>query len=401
MITAPKFDALLEVLENKMYNPKAYDGKVKDKLRKLYELLDRIKQLAEDEYKILYFSVEKGKIEDYGNYEELKTYGEVLSYQEFEMRFNEEYPDEFNWYKMTSSRYKNYYSVSINSKNIIYADIESENENFENYQLQELLDFLITKVNDCIKKLENGTYNDYIFNNYSYKNRFGVIKRSDYWNLYPNIRKCLLSEISQEEIDYFLENASDKTDDRIKDMTSGKYFECVGLAYKNINDYETDNLKDKELYLKYADGRDEGLSKIDENSSLEFDSWYNDDSRYGGHPWEIIRGHSYARVNLYVSHDENGYYLSLDGTKILRKVEITKIFIALNKNNIPIEIHGVNSIKNAFQGNDYIGIVPSEIIPIQCGGYFKNYKPAEFIHLEEDKIFKYIKWEPLEKIELK
>ena len=76
---------------------------------------------------------------------------------------------------------------------------------------------------------------------------------------------------------------------------------------------------DKELYLKYADGRDEGLSEIDENSSVEFNKWYNDDNRFGGHPWEIIRGHSFARVNLQVCRDNKGYYLSIDGSGILRK----------------------------------------------------------------------------------
>lgn len=399
-MTAQKLDFLLEVLDIRNYNPESYDAKVKDKLNKLYDLFDKIMPLSEDEYKVLYFSVQKGNIEEYGNYEELKADGEVSNYEEFVNRFNEDYPDEIYWYKMTSTRYKNYRMISINSKNIIYADMDSENDCFNNYQLQELLDFLITRVKDCIKRLEERTYNDYISKNYSYKNRFGVIKREEYWEICPDIKKNLLSEISQEEMDYFIKNARDKTTNRIKKMTSSKYFECVGLAYKNTN-YEIGNLTDKELYLKYADGRDEGLSKIDENSSREFDNWYNDDSKFGGHPWEIIRGHTFARVNLQVGHDENGYYLSLDGSRILRKIEIAKIFIALNKNNIPIQIYNVDMIKNAFKGVDYIGIVPNEIIPIECGGYFKKYMPTEFIHMKDDKIFKYIKWESLEIIELK
>lgn len=399
-MTAPKLDFLLEVLDSRNYNPESYDMLVKEKINELYDLLDKIKPLSYDEYKVLYFSAEKGNIKEYGNYEELKIDGEVDSYEEFENRFNEDYPDEIIWYKMTSSKYKNYRMVSINSKNIIYADMDSENTNFENYQLQELLDFLIDKVKECIQRLEEGTYNDYISNNYSYKNRFGVIKRNEYWNLFPDIKQNLLSEISQKEMDYFIENASEETTNRIKDMTSGMYFECVGLAYKNTG-YEIGELTDKELYLKYADGRDEGLSKIDENSSEKFDKWYNDEKRFGGHPWEIIRGHSFARVNLQVGHDDKGYYLSLDGSRILRKIEIAKIFIALNKNNIPVQIYNVDTIKNAFKGIDYIGIVPNNIIPIECRGYFKKYKPTEFIHMENSKIFKYIKWESLENIKLK
>lgn len=400
MMTAPKLDFLIDVFDIKNYNPQSYDVLLKEKLGILYDLLDRIKPLSDDEYKVLYFSAPKGSIEEYINYNDENEYCDAEEYQEFVDRFNEDYPDEIYWYKMISTRYKNYRMISINSKNIIYADMDSDNCIPPNYQLQELLDFLINKVKECIKKLESGTYNDYIKENYSYKNRFGVIKRKDYWNLYPDNKKNLLNKISQEEMDYFIKNASKKQDNRIKNMTSGKYFECVGLVYKNIG-YEIGDLTNKELYLKYADGRDEGLSKVDENNSAQFDKWYNDDTKFGGHPWEIIRGHSFARVNLRVVHDEFGYYLSLDGSKILRKIEIAKIFNVFNKNGIPIQIYNVDVIKNALSGDDYIGIVPNEIAPIACGGYFKEYKPLEFMHIEDDKILKYIKWESLENIEIK
>ena len=193
-MTAPKLDFLLKVFDNRTYNPENYDSKVKDKLNKLYNLLDKIKPLSDDEYKVLYFSAEKGNIKEYGNYEDLKADEEVSSYEEFVNRFNEEYPDKIIWYKMTSSKYKNYRMISINSKNIIYADMDNENTNFENYQLQELLDFLINKTKECIKMLEDGIYNDYILKNYSYKNKLGVIKRNKYWELYPAIKEKLLDE---------------------------------------------------------------------------------------------------------------------------------------------------------------------------------------------------------------
>lgn len=278
--------------------------------------------------------------------------------------------------------------------------MDGENNYFENSDLEQLLDFLIYKVKEIIEMLENNTYNDYISNNLSHKNRFGVIKRSDYWNLYPNTKKALLSDISQEEIDGFIKNASDNVNERIKDMTSGKYFECVRLAYTN-NNYEINGLSDKELYLKYADGRDEGLTEINPCSSEEFDKWYNDKNRFGGHPWEIMRGHSFYRVNLYIAHDENGYYLSLDGSRILRKIEIAKIFLILNQNNIPIEVHNVEVIKQALTGNDYIGIVPHDIMPIECSSYFKDFKPSEFINNIEEKKLDYIIWQEVEKAYLK
>ena len=399
MLTAPELDDLIERLDHYILNPQGYSDKVKKKIEELYELLYKIKPISDDEYKVLYFSTEKGSIDNYSYYIYEKDV-EDFNYEECKKWFNEDYPEDLKWYRMVSSRYNNYFAISINSKNVISADLDQEGNDFIDNQLLELLNFLIVKTKNCIEMLENGTYNDYISKNYSNRNRFGVIKRKDYWRLYPESKESLLKEISREEIDYFVKNASDKTDDRIKKMTSGKYFECVKLAYE-ANNYEIGNLTDKELYLKYADGRDEGLCDLSEEDSDQFDKWYNDKSRYGGHPWEIMPGHSFARVNLCVAHDDKGYFLFLDGTRVLRNIEIAKMYLEFKKHNIPLEIYSVNTIKQSLEGTDYIGIVPQEIMPIYCESYFKEYNPVEFIHLKDDKILNHIQWEPLEEINLK
>lgn len=401
MITAPKLDSLIEVLKNKSLNTEKYDSRVIMKVQELFKLLEQISPVSDsgEDIKILYFTAEKGTIENYRDYEDAKAFGEVSTYEEFENMFNEEYPEDTYWYKIVTNKYKNYYSVFINTENIIYANIDEETCQFENQQLQELIDFLIQKVQESINKLKDNTYNEYINTNLPYKNRFGVIKRSDYWHLYPETKNQLLEELSHEDIEYFIKNANDNPKERIKEMTSGKYFESVRLAYQS-NNYDLGDLSDKELYLKYADGRDGGLSQIDLTSSSEFNDWFNNRDNFGSHPYEIIRGHSFSRVNLYIGHDDKGYYLSLDGTKILRKIEIVKIYIALTKNNIPVKIYNADTVKESLKGNDYLGIVPNEITPIYCEGYFKKYKPVEFIHLQDDRMLKYIKWEDLKKISL-
>lgn len=378
-MTAQKLDSLLRILEIKGLNSESIDDLSKERLNKLYELLDRIKPLKEDDYKVLYFSVKKGENGDYDDYKD--------------------FDDDIYWYKMVTTKYNEYYMISINSQCVLYTNI-NDKVFFENSQLKELLEFLIKKVKECIKKLEDGTYNEYINDNYSYENKFGVIKRKDYWKTYPEIKEYLLEEITNEEIDYFLKNATSNEKKRINNMTSGKYFEYVYLIYKSLN-YEIGNLSNKELYLKYADGRDMGLSEIDESSSVEFEKWLNDNTKFGGHPYEIIPGHSFSRINLFIRKDELGYYLSINGRNLIRKIEIVKIFNILHKNNIPLNIYDVDVIKESLKGNDYIGIVPSSILPIYCEEYFKKYKPLEFIHMKDKKMLKHIKWEDLEIIELK
>ena len=122
-LSAPEIDGLLRMFEQKNFNPESYDEEVKQKISVLYGMLDKIESTKEDDdLKILYFSAKKGNIEDYGDYEELKEYGDVSSYEEFEKNFHEDYPDDMYWYRMVTSKYESYRAISINYKNIIYTD---------------------------------------------------------------------------------------------------------------------------------------------------------------------------------------------------------------------------------------------------------------------------------------
>ena len=53
MMTAPKLDFLIDVFDIKNYNSQSYDVLLKEKLGILYDLLDRIKPLSDEEIKEL------------------------------------------------------------------------------------------------------------------------------------------------------------------------------------------------------------------------------------------------------------------------------------------------------------------------------------------------------------
>ena len=295
------------------------------------------------------------------------------------------------WYRLDATKYKNYRIVTINYKTIINADISDNKINFIIDEYISILDFLIFKVKWCLKLLKEKKYNDYIENNLPYENRFGIIKRSDYWNIYPNLKRELLNQIKE-----FVKNDFNKPVDRIKHMTSGKYFKFVKKAYEALN-YNT-TLDSVETYFKYSNGKDENLSKINPNSSKEFDKWYNDENRFGGHPFEIIRGTSSTRINLYIEKD-NGYYLALNGRTIKKNIEIAKIYLALKK-EVPIYLYNHEVIKNSLCASDYLGVVPKDLPLTGCNIYFKNQIPLEFIYYNE-KFLEHIKWEKIKKVYLK
>ena len=132
---------------------------------------------------------------------------------------------------------------------------------------------------------------------------------------------------------------------RVEAMTSGLFFRCCALGYE-ANHYQGCELSPKEQYLKHADGRDEGLCGIDENSSDE-------------------------AAHFYLSIYRAGY---------------------------PVTIRDGRAMADRFLGVDRIGIVPAGVIPNYCESYFPGEKILDFMNLDkedEEKILEYITWQDI------
>lgn len=85
------------------------------------------------------------------------------------------------------------------------------------------------------------------------------------------------------------------------------------LGYEAKHYEMVNELTVKELYYKYAEGRDEGLSKMDVDSPEAFTLCFNERHRCGGHLWEVCRGGNSTHMALYVAHNDEGYYIYLTG----------------------------------------------------------------------------------------
>ena len=79
-------------------------------------------------------------------------------------------------------------------------------------------------------------------------------------------------------------------------------------------------------YYRHADGRDDGLKKIDPDSAEAFADWLENREK-GGHPWEVCRGGNSTHVSLYVGLGrvaEGCYHLALAAKSYGRCVEAIK-----------------------------------------------------------------------------
>ena len=310
--------------------------KVDNKINILFSLLDNICPMGDDNLKILYFPMFSEK--PICNFGIKKT------------------KDNCCWYRFESMQSDSCRKISLNFKTILNNYGEINQECFlENYYLV-LINFLICKIKYCLWLIKQGKYNDYVQDNLPYENRFGVIKRDDYWKIYPNKKLVLLNSLSSSEISKFICDKGVMPDFRLSRMTSRKYFKCFKKACQSIG-YDVSNMSAKAVYLRYTCGDDEGLSEIDLDSPMDFDRWYDSLDRYGGHPYNLMKGPCYSRVSLYVEKDVYGYYFGLNGRNILKNVEIVKVYLGL-KDIVPIYVYNYKQLKDSLVGSDYIGVVP-------------------------------------------
>ena len=101
MITAPKVDRLLRFFERGYMNPSGDTHRVKSAMEPLFAALSDLAPLRKnDEAKAIWLQIPRGEISEYDAFEDLEAYGEVETYEEYEARWHEDYPDEICWYEL-------------------------------------------------------------------------------------------------------------------------------------------------------------------------------------------------------------------------------------------------------------------------------------------------------------
>lgn len=401
-LSAPQVDTLIFQAE-KMNE--ITDEQTKSLTLKIFQNLQPITVCGDDELRELWLVAPRGLIEEFANYEEYLENGDVENRKEFEELWLSEYPEPQKWYKMSTVVYKEILSVFIDGKLVLQYQPEPRGQ--YPYDKSELASWLLTAVENTFASLNAGEYNEYVSKNLPYRKRIGKIPREDYWRIFPEEKEEYLKDIMPDEIARFSELIREQPVDspvfRLQEMTAGMFFDCCRLGYE-ANRYEgIEKLTSKEMYRTHADGRDEGLLDLDDSSVKEFETWFHDRTRFGGHPWEVCRGGNSTHISLYVQHDENGWWLRLAGSSLGRSVETVKFYLVLANHNIPVFMVDGNEIAAMLTGTDYIGIVPEGVIPRYCNSLFPGEKFLTFMNLpweETEKMEKAVIWYPINEVRL-
>ncbi len=244
--------------------------------------------------------------------------------------------------------------------------------------------------------------------------RFGIVPNSlirasmsDFYQIDKELGKDKTKKfINLVECGHFL---GDKNSIR-ESMSADDFFDYCKLAYiagQREDENVDQSLSGRELYKRYADGRDEGLLSIHANSKEEFADWIDGNHKFksgGGHPWEIKRGGNTTHISLYVSrpsYSKEGFKIQLRGASIGRLKETICMFLAIHDAGLPITIDNPEGIRKRLIAEDNIGIMPSYCSLHRGNQHFhKDQHVFDVLHFDDlgkykRRIKPFVTWEQL------
>lgn len=388
-----------------------YDEKSYRLIDELFQMLQDVETDDEDGAKELWLCARRGTIDDfakqYGTYEENLEDGTVKNQKEYEDYWKSEFPDEVEWYRFVAVEHTDikYRCVFLSNKQVL--EMDKRLESGYTHDISEFTEWLVDAVKLTIEAVRNGTYNESVARLLPYKHRTGVITRAGLWKLYPEEKESFFEALTQEDVDEFLATGTEDCTGlpELKEMTANDFYRFYALGYA-ANNYDGQAFALKAQYYRHADGRDDGLKKIDPDSAEAFAGWLENREK-GGHPWEVCRGGNSTHVSLYVGLGrvaEGCYHLALAAKSYGRCVEAIKFYLALKHAGLPVIIYGAEFIKKRLLGLERVGIVPNEVMPFYCHSRFPGEDVDSFRHLNHenpDAEIALIEWQPIKPVKLK
>ncbi len=389
-LLSPEIDLLIE---NARYHRgrESASRELSERMRACQAQLERIEPLREGRDSIwsLWIRSERGRLQDFGAYEEFRDAGEVDSVEEFEELWRLEYPDEVQWRRLRVIRYRDRLFFHLDGKFEIEADLSSTRLvgiDVTQDDCRRLVVWLLDRIRREVQRFvkDPEAYNREVERDLPLSRRLGRIRRRDLWQaaLAP-IR--LDDELGQKKLELFAQVVGGMDAGAVlEELTLADYLGFCGTCYR-ANDYPglEPSMTPRKMYRAMADNRDAGLLEIPPRDAAAFARWYRE-RQLGAHPWEICRGGNRTHISLQVVPRENGWQLILAGFSTARAVETARMAIALFERGVPFVLGHHEEMLRMLTGEDQVGIVPGDI-PV---GYNHGDFPAEdrihsFVHLEE------------------
>lgn len=152
----------------------------------------------------MWFCIDRGTIEDFGDYEEMHDMGDVENYEDFVQQWKDNYLDEKKWYcvQAVQDEESGYKAVAVNHKFVIVIDPRAE-KGYE-HDIDSFANWLCEETEKCIEQLKNNTYMNFVRKNLPSIHRTGTILQKHLWNMYPEEKEDFFEGITDKDVDDFI-----------------------------------------------------------------------------------------------------------------------------------------------------------------------------------------------------
>lgn len=181
---APDIDELISFCDNGPAREVLSTLAIVAAIEPLFEILNPLAPIKRnDAVKEIWIRVPRGTIEDYDDNEQ----------------WLHDYPDEMKWYRLSAVKYLETdgklrcYGLDLNEEKVISAVTKwrsfDEPGYYDEKAFEKLCELIAPAVEESIKLLQDGKYNDIIAKELPYRYRKGVIKRFDLWIADPKYKE--------------------------------------------------------------------------------------------------------------------------------------------------------------------------------------------------------------------
>lgn len=125
MMKAPRINHWINVLRG---GKMVFNKETNETIDRVFEQLHLIAPCGDDERREIWLKAERGSAEDYDDYEYLKEEEIVDTYEDFLRMWQEEYPDEVNWFHLVTIERDDYRAIFLGRELIYQSRVYEEHE---------------------------------------------------------------------------------------------------------------------------------------------------------------------------------------------------------------------------------------------------------------------------------
>ena len=139
-----------------------YDETSYAAIDRIFRLLHRLEPGPENTSWELWLRAERGTIEDFGSFEELRADGQVESFEEFETWWHSEFPEEAAWFHFAAGEDQKigYRAIFLGHRHVLEVDGRRE-RSFPN-DISKFTAWLEEAVRDTVQMVETGSYQELV-----------------------------------------------------------------------------------------------------------------------------------------------------------------------------------------------------------------------------------------------